>query len=54
MDDGKKKFVEFDKWCSSCRFEKNTAVQPPCDDCLEIPARDYSHKPEFWEEKDEK
>ena len=54
MDDGKKKFVRFDLYCTTCVFEKKTANQEPCDTCLTVPAREFSQKPECYEEKEKK
>lgn len=45
------KLVRFDEYCKTCKYEKKTEADDPCRDCLEIGARLYSKKPEFWEEK---
>lgn len=44
------KLVEFDKWCSSCKFKDKSSTAEPCDSCLSVPARESSHKPEYWQE----
>ena len=51
-DTDKKKFVRFDLYCRSCVHCNKTAAEPPCDDCLEIPAREFSHKPEHYVKDD--
>ena len=51
MSDLYLKHVEFHKWCESCEYEENAESEPPCDECLEIPAREGSKKPEKWVEK---
>ncbi len=48
------KFVEFDKYCSTCAHKDEEESDPykKCNDCLAIPAREYSHKPEYYKKKD--
>lgn len=48
------KFVEFDKYCSTCvrKDEEESDPYKKCNDCLAIPAREYSHKPEYYKKKD--
>lgn len=46
------KHVEFDKWCESCKHYEKPESEPPCDECLDVPAREGSHKPEYWTSKD--
>ena len=53
------KEVKFDKWCSSCKYEKNkfadkgvsNEFQHPCGECLESQncVRENSTKPRYWE-----
>ena len=45
------KIVEFDEYCHKCKYELRNEEDEPCFDCLQIPAREYSHKPEYFEEK---
>ena len=45
------KIVEFDKYCKTCKHKKLSEAESPCDECLEEPARQYSHKPAKYEEK---
>lgn len=45
------KFVDFEKYCPTCKNSKKSDEEEPCCSCLDIPAREYSHKPEFYEEK---
>lgn len=52
MSDLYVKYVEFDKWCNSCEYSDNSESDSPCDDCLSIPARENSHKPEYYKAKD--
>ena len=44
--------VEFDVWCPKCKYEACAGTEEPCDSCLEVSARENSHKPERWEAKD--
>ena len=39
------KEVYFDEFCSQCAFEENLESEKPCDECLEEPVNEYSHKP---------
>lgn len=47
----KMKEVYFDIFCPLCKFKENGEQDGPCDECLAIPARESSHKPERWEGK---
>ena len=49
MDNEQYKFVEFEKYCDSCKYKNTKADDDPCDECLSISARLYSHKPEKYE-----
>lgn len=46
------KLVEFYKYCSTCKHADLPEEDDPCNECLTIPARESSHKPEKYEEKD--
>ena len=54
MNEENYKLVEYEKWCKTCKH-KDLETQPgkdiPCDECLDEPARQYSHKPLRYEEK---
>ena len=41
------KIVSFDTYCKTCVWRKQSEVDPkkPCDECLNVPARQNSHKP---------
>lgn len=45
------KIVEFDKYCPKCEHKNLSESERPCSECLEEPARQYSHKPAMFEEK---
>lgn len=57
---GDYKEVFFDVYCETCKhkseppviYEENSdkVVSTRCNDCLTIPARIDSHKPEYWED----
>ena len=53
MDNMNYKEVFFDVYCPTCKYKdlKDDGEQEPCNECLTIPARQYSHKPENWEAK---
>lgn len=44
------KEVRFDLYCNKCIHEDKPETERPCCDCLEIPSRESSHKPEKFEE----
>ena len=46
------KFVEFDVYCKKCKYRDRDENLNPCCDCLEIPARENTHIPEYWEGAD--
>lgn len=53
---GDKKIVEFEKYCPTCKYfnttrnEETQENEEPCNECLEIPARTDSRRPECYEE----
>lgn len=49
---GDKKLVDFYIWCPSCKHYTKLGTEEPCNECLETPAREDSHKPEKWEAKE--
>ena len=46
------KLVDFQTYCPLCRFEKTDPQHDPCDECLTVPAREFSHVPERFQKKD--
>lgn len=55
MDSVKFKEVFFDVYCPTCKYkdDPDDGFKEPCNECLTIPARENSHKPEKWEGKDD-
>lgn len=59
MDSINMKEVFFNVYCPTCKYKdiKDTdiytddAKEEPCNECLTVPAREYSHKPINWEEE---
>ena len=43
------KIVRFDLYCNRCKHEEKDEADEPCNSCLDIPARQNTHVPEFWE-----
>ena len=39
------KIVDFNKYCPSCKYYKESEKESPCNDCLTVSARKNSHKP---------
>lgn len=46
------KEVFFDQYCKTCVNKDLPEDADPCDDCLNIPGRQDSHKPEYYEKKE--
>lgn len=44
------KEVYFDIYCKTCKFCKNKEIESPCDECLDKPTNENSHKPLYYEE----
>ena len=42
--------VDFDEFCPTCKHNKLTDTDYPCDECLEHPTNQESHKPVKYEE----
>lgn len=45
------RFVDFEKYCKTCKHKNKGEDEDPCWDCLEIPVREDSRKPEHYEEE---
>ena len=57
---GDYKIVFFEQYCPTCRYkddpevvydDNGKVISTTCNDCLTIPARIDSHKPEKWDAK---
>ena len=44
-----KKEVNFAKWCKECKYKDLEGFKSPCNECLEVPAREGTTKPENYE-----
>lgn len=47
------KEVRFDDYCVICKHHDKAENEDPCFDCLTIPARENSHKSEFFEKRED-
>ena len=47
-------FVEFDKYCETCKHKELKGHYDPCNDCLDNPVNTNSEKPLYYEEDEEK
>lgn len=45
------KEVRFDRYCKLCKHKDLDEKMDPCNECLEVPAREGSVKPEHYEPK---
>lgn len=52
MDDIYKE-VYFGEYCQTCKYNKLKESEEPCDSCLSNTINLYSHKPVYWEDKNE-
>lgn len=48
-----KKEIYFDKYCVLCQYEKLSEVKDPCNKCLTVGGRSYSHKPICFKPKED-
>lgn len=48
------KEVLFGEYCKKCKHEKCSDIKDPCDECLSVPARIDSQKPEKFMPKEDK
>lgn len=46
----RKKEVFFDVYCKTCKFYEQASYLHPCNDCLNTPYNEDSHKPVNWKE----
>lgn len=46
------RIVNFNQYCEKCKYEKLKEDETPCDECLEEPVNDDSHKPVYFEPKE--
>lgn len=54
MENENYKFVEYEKWCNTCKHKDEPDDHPEdgkCNECLAEPARLFSHKPVNYEKK---
>lgn len=47
------KEVYFHEYCPKCKWRDLDDAEDPCDICLENPSNEWSHKPVYFEEKDD-
>lgn len=45
------RLVDFETYCEICRHKDRKEAKDPCNECLDICAREGSSKPERWEGK---
>lgn len=45
------KIVDFENWCEICKHSDKLDTEEPCNECLHMPARPNSHRPEKYQEK---
>jgi len=43
-------FVDYYKYCETCKYKELSENKYPCDECLGVPARYGTRQPEKWEE----
>ena len=50
METDNKKFVDF-TYCNSCENKDSPEYEDTCNECLNTPEREFSHKPINFKEK---
>jgi hypothetical protein len=50
--ENKEKFVDFFKFCKTCKHQRKSEEDDPCWECLKHPVNVNSRKPTEWEDKD--
>lgn len=48
------KEVYFGRYCRTCKHAAVESAEEPCNECLEHPINNFSHKPVNYEEKKDK
>lgn len=51
--EGEHLFVDFKKYCETCKHKDTPETEDPCTECLENPMNLFSQKPVKWEEKED-
>lgn len=51
--ENKQKEVFFWEYCKTCEHCDTPEDQDPCNECLNEPSNENSHKPVYWRGKDE-
>lgn len=51
--ENKQKEVYFWEYCKTCEHRDTPEDQDPCNDCLNEPSNENSHKPVYWRGEDE-
>lgn len=51
MDEQKAKEVFFDQYCPTCVHKDEPETDDVCNECLNEPGRQYTHKPLNYKEK---
>lgn len=48
--DNQYKFVDFEKYCKTCKYKETKEVLDPCNECLSNPVNENSMKPVCYKE----
>ena len=46
------KEVSFYDYCKTCKYQELSGCEDPCDECLDYPTNEDSHKPVNYKEKE--
>ena len=46
------KFVDFKKYCESCKYKDKKDIEDPCNECLEHAVNEHTDKPFMYEEEE--
>lgn len=47
------KIIDFDKWCTTCKYKDILAEEDPCNECLTCPARFENSAPLNYQKRED-
>lgn len=51
--ENREQFVDFEKYCKTCKYKDTEEFKDPCNDCLDYPVNTYTDKPVNYIKRDE-
>ena len=50
--ENREQFVDFDKFCNKCEYQKVDQAKDPCHECLKNPVNTYTNRPVNYKKKE--